>query len=53
MAGQDSRGSLGGDGGEQGWGLIAPGGHVGPAGCLVGQVHLVFCSCLVIKICVG
>lgn len=52
-AGQDRRGSLGGGGGEQGWGLTAPGGRVGRAGCLVGQVQLVFCSCAVIKICVG
>lgn len=40
-------------GGEQGWGLSAPGGRVGPAGCLVGQVQLVFCSCVVVKISVG
>lgn len=51
-AGQDSRGSLGDGGEEQGWGLTAPGGGVGPAGCL-GQVQLVFCSCVVVKICVG
>lgn len=49
--GQDSRGSLG--GGEQGWGLTAPGDCVGPAGCLVGQVQLVFCSCVLVKIRVG
>lgn len=38
---------------EQGWGLTAPGGPVGPAGCLVGQAQLVFCSCVVVKIRVG
>lgn len=42
MAGQDGRGSLGGDGGkEQGWGLTAPGGPVGPAGwALLGRFSL-------------
>lgn len=51
--GRTSEAVWGDSGGEQGWGLTAPGDHVGPPGCLAGQVQLVFCSWVMVKICVG